>query len=127
MVPELEPEQGATARELALALAEAARANKGEQVCVLDVGSQILLCDYFLIVTVTNMRQSVSMLRKLDEAARAVGRSKARKEGDGRTAWTLSDYGDVVAHILTPEAREFYALEEFWDDAEVVPLDSEAA
>ena len=40
-----------------------------------------------------------------------------RVEGLGESRWILMDYLDVVVHIFTPEAREFYRLEQLWGEA----------
>ena len=40
-----------------------------------------------------------------------------RVEGVGESRWILMDYLDVIVHIFTPEAREFYRLEQLWGEA----------
>ena len=45
-------------------------------------------------------------------------------EGERSSSWLLLDYGSVVVHVLRPEAREFYALERLWSDAEVIDIDA---
>jgi ribosome-associated protein len=56
-----------------------------------------------------------------------------RKGGRSVSGWEVLDFGDVMVHVMTPELREFYALEQLWSDAkkidpeEVVPSDSLSA
>ena len=38
------------------------------------------------------------------------------------SSFFLSDYGCVVVHIFSPEAREFYDLERLWSDAEEIDI-----
>ena len=40
-----------------------------------------------------------------------------RVEGLGEARWILMDYLDVIVHVFTPEAREFYRLEQLWGEA----------
>ena len=44
------------------------------------------------------------------------------REGHRGNSWELLDYGTIVVHVFTEEAREFYNLERIWADAEVVDL-----
>ena len=44
------------------------------------------------------------------------------REGHRGNSWELLDYGTIVIHVFTEEAREFYALERLWADAETVDL-----
>ena len=43
-------------------------------------------------------------------------------EGHRGGTWILQDYGDVVVHLFSEEAREFYDLDRLWQDAKVVDL-----
>ena len=47
-------------------------------------------------------------------------------DGTREGTWILADYLDVVLHVFTPEAREFYQLEELWGDVPEVDLDAAA-
>ena len=42
--------------------------------------------------------------------------------GEREASWILADYLDVVLHVFTPEAREYYRLEELWGDVPSVEL-----
>ena len=37
-------------------------------------------------------------------------------DGEREATWIVADYLDVVLHVFTPDAREYYRLEELWDD-----------
>ena len=53
------------------------------------------------------------MHARLKKEARLLPRSIA---GEREATWIIADYHDVVLHVFTPEAREYYRLEELWDD-----------
>ncbi len=73
-----------------------------------------------MIITTQTPRMTRGMAEALNAVAKEQQRPKGRIEGDYRSSWMLVDFGDVVVHVLTPEAREFYALDELWVDARVV-------
>ena len=47
-------------------------------------------------------------------------------EGTQDGSWSLLDYGQIVVHVFQPETREYYRLEELWNDAPVLDLAKEA-
>ena len=51
-----------------------------------------------------------------------LGEPMLGREGHRGNAWELLDYGTIVVHVFTEEARQFYSLERLWADAEVVDL-----
>ena len=44
------------------------------------------------------------------------------REGHRGNSWELLDYGTIVVHVFTEEARQFYALERIWADAEEIDI-----
>jgi ribosome-associated protein len=102
------------------AVVEALRAKKAENLVVLDVQSIAYpLCDYFVIATAESDRQAQAMADAILEAVqKQEGRLPAyRLEGYEYGHWVLVDLGDMVIHILQPEARAYYRLDELWGDA----------
>ena len=84
--------------------------------------------DYFVIATGRNPRQTVAIW---DEVHGRMKKDHAliprSADGTQEGTWILADYLDVVLHVFTPEAREFYKLEELWGDVPEVELETVAA
>jgi len=72
--------------------------------------------DYFVLVTGATTRQTKALAESVRDALRDTGRKPVRVEGERMAEWVLLDYLDVVVHIFTPEARDFYRLEHLWGD-----------
>lgn len=108
-------------QELALVIAEAADDRKADNIVLLNVSKLSYLADYFVIVTGFSQPQlraiSTSIEDKIEEKFQLL---PLRVEGKTDGNWILHDYGDVIAHIFLPEAREFYNLEAFWGGAEKI-------
>ena len=51
-----------------------------------------------------------------------LGEKLLGREGHRGNSWELLDYGSVVVHVFTEEAREFYSLERLWHDGKPVDL-----
>ena len=45
---------------------------------------------------------------------------KGKKQGLARDGWVIADFGDVVLHLFSPDQRDFYLLEELWEDGKVL-------
>jgi len=64
------------------------------------------------------------MLQALADAARQKVREKhetrGRVEGSAADGWVLVDFGDVILHLFTPQRRNYYSLEELWDQGKVL-------
>lgn len=96
---------------------------RAKDIAVLDLTGIASTLDYFVIAT----GESTLQIQALEAAVRE------RLKGEGilprgvetpSQRWVLLDYGDVVAHVMSAEARSFYDLESLWADAqrlEVVP------
>jgi len=75
------------------------------------------IADEFLIATVSNTRQSGAIVDACEKERKARGLTCLGIEGKGNSSWVVLDYGDVVVHLFSPEAREKYQLEHIWADA----------
>ncbi|NJK28916.1 MAG: ribosome silencing factor [Acaryochloris sp. SU_5_25] len=107
------------AKALVFCLAEAADDRKGGDILVLNVIDISFLADYFVIVTGFSRTQVRAIMESMVKAAEMTcQRLPIRQEGKTEGTWVLLDYGDVIAHILMPEQREFYDLEAFWGHAQ---------
>ena len=106
-------------KELAWQIALAAEDKKAEDIVLLEVSEVSYLADYFVIVTGFSRTQLNAIAESIEERLETTFalqpiRVSGKREGD----WIVQDYGDVIAHIFLPEAREYYALEAFWGHAE---------
>ena len=61
---------------------------------------------------------------EVDKQLSEAGEPPVRREGLRSDIWVLMDFGCVIVHVFTDEARKFYDLERLWSDAEVVESSS---
>jgi ribosome-associated protein len=54
------------------------------------------------------------------ESVRTTHRKKGRKQGAAREGWIVVDYGDVVVHLFSPDQRDYYKLEDLWEEGKVL-------
>ena len=84
----------------------------------LDLRDVLGYTDYFLICTGNTDRQTKAIHDRINEGMKKEhGVLPRRVEGLGEASWILMDYLDVVVHVFTPDAREFYRLEQLWGEA----------
>jgi ribosome-associated protein len=84
----------------------------------LDLRDVLGYTDYFVICTGNTDRQTKAIHDRIHVGLKNEhGLLPRRVEGLGESRWILMDYLDVVVHIFTPEAREFYRLEQLWGEA----------
>ncbi len=109
-------------REKALALAAQLATRKGIDILVFDLQEISSFTDFFLLATGTSNRHVKTLAEATLEKARQLGERPLGVEGDPPGRWILVDLADVVVHLFEAEAREFYALERLWGEAECVEL-----
>jgi ribosome-associated protein len=84
----------------------------------LDLRDVLGYTDYFVICTGNTDRQVKAIHDRIHEGLKKEhGLLPRRVEGVGEARWILMDYLDVVVHVFTPEAREFWRLEQLWGEA----------
>ena len=105
------------------AICKAASDKKARDIVVMDMRGLMSSTDYFVICSANTATQVRAIADNIEEAMDEAGIAFNHKEGYREGEWVLLDYGDVVAHIFMQEAREYYALERLWGDAELTPYE----
>jgi ribosome-associated protein len=109
--------------EHARRIAELAQEKLAADVVILDMRPVCSYTDYFVICTGQNPRQTKAIYDAVrEEIKKADGLIPRTVAGEREASWILADYLDVVLHVFTPEAREYYRLEELWGDVPSVEL-----
>ena len=111
-----------TPKEIAYAVTKALDEKKGMNIKLLKIDKVSSLADYFLICTGTSNTHVKTLCDYAEYAMEQLGESMLGREGHRGNTWELLDYGSVVIHVFTEEARKFYDLERLWADAEQVNL-----
>jgi ribosome-associated protein len=107
-----------TPEELQSAVSGYAADRKAIDIVSLDLREIIGYTDYFVICTGNTDRQTKAIADAIHEGLKAEhGVVPRRVEGRTEARWILMDYLDVIVHIFTPEAREYYRLEQLWGEA----------
>lgn len=87
---------------------------KGVDIKVFDVSEIVKYADWVVVVTGTSSTHLKAMANKLEVTMKGQGHTVIGTEGVESGNWVLQDYGDIVVHIMTKEAREFYQLEKLF-------------
>lgn len=113
VLPSLEE---ADAKELAEAIAEVLDSKKGFDIEVVYVADKTVLAEYFVICSGNTSTHIKSLV---DETEYKIGLRDVTPyhvEGKDNNSWIVMDYSNVLVHVFTREAREFYNLEKLYQN-----------
>ena len=88
-----------------------------DKLSILDISRISVSADYFIIASGKNVPQLRALTDNVYDKLLEAGIKPLRAEGKPESGWILLDYGFVIIHIFSEEAREFYDLERIWCDA----------
>ena len=108
--------------KIAYAVTKALDEKKGMDIKLLKIDRVSSLADYFLICTGTSNTHVKTLCDYAEFTLEELGEPMLGREGHRGNAWELLDYGTIVVHVFTDEARKFYDLERLWADAENIDL-----
>ena len=111
-----------SAKEVAYEVTKALDSKKGMNIKLLRIDHVSSLADYFLICTGTSNTHVKTLCDYAEYAMEQLGEPLLGREGHRGNTWELLDYGTLVIHVFTDEARKFYDLERLWADAEEIDL-----
>ena len=113
---------GIDSRALAERIAAIASDRKAADIRMLDLREIVSYTDYFVICSGNTERQTKAIYDAVYKQLKDDdGLLPRREEGAREARWILMDYLDCVVHIFTPEAREYYRLEQLWGEAPAEP------
>ena len=92
---------------------------------MLDLTVITSFADYFVICTGANQRQIQAIGEEVGMQLKKAGELPISVEGYNQAEWVLADYGDLLVHIFSPKARDYYDLERLWRNARPVEIPSE--
>ena len=109
-----------SADQIAAIAARALEEKKARDVKILRTTEQTVLADYFVICNGSSSTHIKALVDEVDRQLSEAGEPPTRREGLRSDIWVLMDFGCVIVHVFTDEARQFYDLERLWSDSEAV-------
>ena len=104
----------------------AAESKKATDIKVLDLTGITSFADYFVICTGANQRQIQAIADEVGLRIKQQAHELPNSlEGYNQAEWVLADYGDLLVHIFSPKARDYYDLERLWRSAKAVEIPAE--
>ena len=101
-------------KELVYLAARLADEKKAENIKVIDLKGLSSLCDFILIMTATSKPHLEAVEEEISKKLKEIGIYKTNRDGADSLQWRVSDYGAFLVHIMTQEARDFYALDKIF-------------
>ena len=109
-------------KKVAYEVTKALDEKKGLDIKLLKIDKVSSLADYFLICTGTSNTHVRTLCDYAEYTLEQLGEPMLGREGHRGNTWELLDFGSIVVHVFTEEAREFYSLERLWADAEEIDI-----
>ena len=100
----------------------AAGSKQAIDIKVLDLRAITSFADFFVVCSGSNSRQIQAIADEVHLQMKNAGELPVSFEGYDNAEWILADYGDLLVHIFSPKAREYYDLERLWRGAREVEL-----
>ncbi|MFN0186284.1 MAG: ribosome silencing factor [Aquabacterium sp.] len=101
-------------RKLQRAIVDGLEDVKGHDIVVLNTEHLSPLFERVIVVSGTSNRQTKALASSVRETVKSRGMTVLATEGADNGEWIIVDCGAAVAHIMQPEIRDYYRLEELW-------------
>lgn len=111
--------------ELTATIVEGIHERKGKKVTIIDLSSiDSASANKFIICQGTSTMQVSAIADSIREyVQKTIGVKPFNYDGYRNCQWIVIDYGDTLVHVFLPEFREFYNLEQLWNDAVITEID----
>ena len=111
-----------TSFEQAVESAKILSDKKASNLSVIKISELSSLGDYMVLATGNNSTHVKALADELEFQLKGMGVPVHHIEGHRSDSWILLDYTDVLVHVFSDEAREYYGLDRLWQDGEAVDL-----
>src|SRR3989339_1356975 len=104
--------------KLAKEAAKIADGKKCSAVLLLSMKKFTVIAEYFVIATAESSPQRNAVINAVEKHFNeSGGPAVLHRDGRSSESWSALDYGGLIIHIMSPEARSFFCLEKIWDGA----------
>ena len=107
---------GSDAKGVADAIAEILDSKKARDIKVLHVEDKTVIAEYFVLCTGNSSTQIKALAGEVEYRIGLRGLQPYGTEGRDNNSWMILDYSNVIVHIFSREAREFYNLDKLYED-----------
>lgn len=114
---------GASSDKIAELAIKILDSKKAEDLKLLKIDTKTIIADYFVICTGTSTTQIKTLADEVEYKLSLAGVADIRLEGSAADDWKVVDCKDVIIHIFSPDARDFYKLDRLWADCEEIDTD----
>ncbi len=116
------PEQAIDADTLDLArrCVQVCEDTKAKDILLFDLREKTIVADYYIVCSGTSMPHIRAIAEHVRKAMSERGLRPRGMDGQPESRWMVLDYGLILVHILEPEMRNFYALEQLWDEGRII-------
>jgi ribosome-associated protein len=87
---------------------------------LIDIQDISSFTDYFVICSGTSGRMLDALAKSAQETFNEKNKRRGRIEGSSHDGWMVVDFGDVVVHLFSRDQRDYYRLEELWQEGKVL-------
>lgn len=110
-----------TTNEILKLVVNALDSKKAIDIYAVEVGDLTILTEYFIIANGTSSTHVKALADEVEDKLSKSGVEPNNIEGRA-SGWILLDYGSVVVHVFTKEARDYYNLERLWSDGKIIDI-----
>ena len=107
---------GSDAKGVADAIAEILDSKKARDIKVLHVEDKTVIAEYFVICTGNSSTQVKALAGEVEYRLEQRGIAPYSVEGRDNNSWVVVDFSNVIVHVFSREAREFYKLDKLYED-----------
>ena len=114
--------EGASALEIAEAIADVLDSKKGRNIKIIHVEEKTVIAEYFVLCTGNSSTQVKALVGEVEYRLGQRDIMPYNVEGRDNNSWILMDYSNIIVHVFSREAREFYNLDKLYGDSAAISI-----